>query len=84
MTKYNTNFELSVEDLEIIETALRTQKRSLADRRMRVMQTRAAPKTEEAALDTLEVDLRTIHDLLGRLHNQKTFYRPGGIPYVGG
>ncbi len=27
---------------------------------------------------------RRIHDLLGRLHNQKVFFRPKSSPYVGG
>lgn len=27
---------------------------------------------------------RAIHDLLGRLHNQKVFYRPSQGSYVGG
>jgi hypothetical protein len=28
--------------------------------------------------------LRQIHDLLGRLHNQKNFFRPKAHPYVSG
>ena len=59
MPKPNTKFDLSIEDMELIETALqRTQADSPADP-------------------------RKVHDLLGRLHNQKVFYRPEGT-YVSG
>ncbi|MBT8413261.1 MAG: hypothetical protein KJO30_02935 [Boseongicola sp.] len=59
MPKPNTQFELDVEDLDLIETALRKAKREA------------------------DIDEREVADLLGRLHNQKVFYRPGGT-YVGG
>ena len=60
----NTQFDLSVDDLDLIEGALRE-----------VQASRAAEKEAE--------DTRAIHDLLGRLHNQKVFYRPAQ-GYVGG
>jgi len=68
--KYNTTFELSVSDIDLIEDALR---------RSKLAQTQAdlkAGKSQDAA--------RSIHELLGKLHNQKTFYRPAKGPYVGG
>ena len=64
MPKYNTTFELSVDDLDLIEDALRIAKQAKAD-----------AKTAK---------VRKIHDLLGRLHNQKTFFRPSEGTYVGG
>ncbi|WP_299146440.1 hypothetical protein [uncultured Tateyamaria sp.] len=64
MPKYNTTFELSVDDLDLIEDALRVAKQAKADAK--------AAKT------------RKIHDLLGRLHNQKTFFRPAKGTYVSG
>lgn len=70
MPKYNKTFELSVEDLDLIEDALRATKLSATQAELK-----AAPATEKA---------RQIHDLLGRLHNQKTFYRPAKGTYVGG
>lgn len=51
----NTEFKLSVKDIELIENALLSQK-----------------QTQE------------IQDLLGRLHNQKTWYRPKEGVYIGG
>lgn len=62
MPKYNKNFELSIDDLDRIEGALRAQQRDLPQ----------------------EEDQREIHELLGRLHNQKTFFRPQKGAYVGG
>jgi hypothetical protein len=29
-------------------------------------------------------EVNQIHDLLGRLHNQKVFYRPKSGPYISG
>ncbi|MEO0402300.1 MAG: hypothetical protein AAF214_07975 [Pseudomonadota bacterium] len=70
MPKYNTTFELTVEDLDLIEDALRASK---------LAKTQADIKARAADEDVLQ-----IHDLLGRLHNQKTFYRPAKGTYVGG
>ncbi|MCF6443867.1 hypothetical protein [Nereida sp. MMG025] len=66
MTAYNKTFELTIEDLDVIETALLEKKRELA------------------LEDQASGDARQIHDLLGRLHNQKVFYRPKNDVYVGG
>lgn len=59
MPKYNTQFNLDLDDLELIETAL-----------------------QKAQADN-QTDPRRVHELLGRLHNQKVFYRPNGS-YVSG
>ena len=59
MPKPNTKFDLSIEDMELIETALQ--------------------KTQA----TGQADPRQVNELLGRLHNQKVFYRPEGT-YVSG
>lgn len=73
MPKPNHIFELSIEDLDLIEDSLRSSKLALAQERLK-----SAGGTE------IEEDVRQIHDLLGRLHNQKTFYRPSKEPYIGG
>lgn len=59
MAKYNKTFELSIEDLELIEGAL----------------LKVAANDNETNPN--------VQDLLGRLHNQKVFYRPKGV-YVSG
>ncbi|MDJ1006840.1 MAG: hypothetical protein QNJ13_03365 [Paracoccaceae bacterium] len=63
MPRYNTKFDLSIEDMELIEAALRTSSRL---------------STEDAICP------REANDLLGRLHNQKVFYRPRDGVYVSG
>ena len=70
MPSYNKTFELSIEDLDLIEDALRASK--------------LAEAQAAAAHGPARKKLRDIHELLGRLHNQKTFYRPAKGTYVSG
>ncbi len=63
MKKYTTTFELNIEDMDVIETALR-----------------GALRTKSS----VDLDERTVTDLLGRLHTQKVFYRPRDEMYVSG
>jgi hypothetical protein len=74
MPRPNTTIELSVEDMELIETALRNRKKSLSDRLVEM----------KSVDDELKGNLTEIHELLGRLHNQKEFYRPQQGAYIGG
>ena len=62
MPKYNTSFQLNVEDMDLIESALRQV---------------------GGSADNCQSEQAAIHDLLGRLHDQKVFYRPEGV-YVSG
>ena len=59
MPKPNTKFDLTPEDMDLIEDALRKA------------------KAEDQTV------ARKVHELLGRLHNQKVFYRPNST-YVSG
>ncbi len=68
MPQYNDMFELSIEDMELIEQALR--------------QAMASYSIE--ANETTEDTIRRMHDLLGKLHDQKIFYRPKTGSYIGG
>lgn len=68
MPQYNDMFELSVEDMELIEQALRQAMASYSI------------EADEANEDTI----RRMHDLLGKLHDQKIFYRPKTGSYIGG
>ncbi|MEW2913138.1 hypothetical protein [Leisingera sp. JC11] len=71
MPKYNDMFELSVEDMDLIETSLRHTRDALSE---------AHPAAGSADAETL----RRVHALLGRLHNQKIFYYPKDQVYVSG
>ncbi|MEL7092078.1 MAG: hypothetical protein AAFN94_10120 [Pseudomonadota bacterium] len=70
MPQPNRKFDLTVEDLDLIEAALR--------------QSKAKALNDEMAANAANDNVRRIHDLLGRLHNQKTFFRPSKGPYVSG
>ena len=76
MPKYNRNFELTLKDIDLIESALQVVKRDLSLGR-------------EGARALLPQGgdgdpMRDIDDLLGRLYNQKIFFRPEDSSYVGG
>jgi hypothetical protein len=66
--KPNNNFELTIRDVEIIESALRAKagRRGLA--------------IAEGTVSTqLHEEMREIQELLGRIHEQKVWYRPKGF-----
>lgn len=77
MSKHNRTFDLTISDIDLIEAALHVTKRDLSLERL---ETSAMLPADTASDDSL----RQIDDLLGRLHNQKIFYRPLKEPYVGG
>ena len=71
--KPNYNFKLTVKDMKIIETALQNKLNRRAERMM---------QGEDPEI--LQTEAKEIRDLLGRLHNQKQFYRPSKGVYVSG
>lgn len=76
MPKYNRNFDLSLADVDMLEAALNVVKRDLSLGR----------KGALALLPDVEGGdhVREIDELLGRIHNQKIFFRPSDEPYVSG
>lgn len=70
--KPNLKFELSVKDINIIETALQNK---VSRRSQRII--------EGEDPEILMTEAKEIRDLLGRIHNQKNWYRPKN-GYVGG
>lgn len=72
MAKPNIMFKLSVKDIEIIEKALANKIGRRAER--------LRDGHDQAATD----ELNAMRDLLGRLHNQKQFFRPSKGVYVSG
>jgi len=73
MTGYNPSIEIGVKDMDLIEDALRHAKHRLA-----------MPGDPDSGKPIARHSIREIDDLLGRLHNQKVFYRPRKSPYVSG
>lgn len=86
MGKYNRNFELGLQDLELIENALQQAKKDLSLKRLRILAQEMDAERRNTELDDIETELTETHELLGKLHNQKVFWRPGKStkPYVGG
>jgi hypothetical protein len=81
MPRYNTKFELSIEDMELIEAALRENKRALNSE---MIEKDADPLKPCDQTQEINTSLKQISDLLGRLHNQKEFFRPREGAYLGG
>ena len=81
MTSYNRNFQLSIEDVDLIEEALRARGRELCRMRRALSDQNPA---EMESIRVVEEDQRRGEELLGRLHDQKVFYRPKTVPYVSG
>ena len=77
MPKHNRNFELSINDIDLIEAALHVTQRDLSLERFDGTGSMMPAAAKEDPL-------RQIDDLLGRLHNQKVFYRPKEKTYLGG
>ena len=86
MPSYNTKFDLDIDDLDVIETALRERKKELSLERLNMLGgDGGAPEAQ--ALAALDAAINATHELLGRLHNQKVFYRPKAVqdtPYISG
>ena len=81
MQSYNRTFELTIEDVDLIEEALRARGRELCKMR------RALSDEDLAGIEAIRVieqDQRNGEELLGRLHDQKIFYRPSEGVYVSG
>ncbi|MEW9918896.1 hypothetical protein AB2B41_04745 [Marimonas sp. MJW-29] len=81
MPSYNRNFQLTIEDVDLIEEALRARGRELC--RMRRALSDESPADMES-IRVVEEDQRKGEELLGRLHDQKVFYRPKTSVYIGG
>ncbi|MFK7880075.1 hypothetical protein [Roseobacter sp.] len=81
MPRYNRTFELSIHDVDVIEEALRARSRELCKMRRALSDESPA---DLRSIAVIESDQRENEELLGRLHNQKVFYRPDSSPYVSG
>ena len=76
MSKPNTEFTLGLRDIDLIEEAINT----VIARRSSELVTLAAVSSEEptdmAGYRETRKEVDELRDLLGRLHNQKNWYRP--------
>lgn len=72
---YKNTFELNVKDLELIEEALRNEISALSQRMS------AVAGTESSSTEQLEGKIKQLHELLGKIHNQKIWY--GQVHHTG-
>ena len=80
----NKNFTLDVDDLDIIETALQKELGRLTEARITHIESTITPAEELASVKDIDIKIKEIYTLLGKLHNQKVWYRPKNKTYVGG
>jgi hypothetical protein len=72
MAKYREHFRLSIDDLELIERAIRVE-----------MSMYALVEPEHADFEVARQKTRELNEVLGKLFNQKVFYsqvNPTGVP----
>ena len=85
MTKANTTFNLDIRDVELIENALNSV---ITKQSSTIIHMAGNENTEPSSNNCpvkVKVQIDDLRDLLGRLHNQKVWYRPKGeATYVGG
>ena len=79
MSDHNSSFQLTIDDMDLIEEALRAHGRELS-----LQKVVGADGAAHEANSEIEESLRRGEDLLGRLHDQKIFYRPKTEVYVSG
>ena len=85
MAKANTTFDLDIRDVELIENALNsiiTKQSSTIINSASNINTEPTPENCPVEINGQIAELR---DLLGKLHNQKVWYRPKNrFAYIGG
>ena len=81
MPHFNRTFDLTIPDIDMIEASLRDTARMLSSARIDAT---VGESVDLAAVADVDARMRQVNDLLGRLHNQKTFFRPTKGTYVGG
>ena len=85
MTKANTTFNLDIRDVELIENALNSVITKQSSTIINTAGNENAEPSPNNCPVTVKGQIDELRDLLGRLHNQKVWYRPKGqATYVGG
>tara|TARA_B100001121_G_scaffold217814_1_gene191151 strand:+ start:96 stop:380 length:285 start_codon:yes stop_codon:yes gene_type:complete len=84
MTKANTTFNLDIRDVELIENALNSIITKQSSKIVNSAGNRNT-KPQENCPSEIKGQIAELRDLLGRLHNQKIWYRPrNAATYIGG
>ena len=81
---HNKNFELGIKDIDLIELALNDKLKRLSVNRLTFVESTIKPEYELESVKRIDREMKEINDLLGRLHNQKRWFRPEDTVYVSG
>ena len=85
MAKANTSFDLDVRDVELIENALNSIITKRSSTIINPADNSNTEPTEENCPVKIKGQISELRDLLGKLHNQKVWYRPKNrVAYIGG
>ena len=85
MAKANTNFDLDVRDVELIENALNSIITKQSSTIINSASNSNTQPTSENCPAEINNQIAELRDLLGKLHNQKIWYRPKSqLAYIGG
>jgi hypothetical protein len=81
---YNKNFELNTRDIELVEQGLNLKLSKLSVQRQTHIDSTIVPEAELASVKEIDQKIQEIRDLLGKIHNQKIWYRPKDGIYISG
>ena len=85
MAKANTSFDLDVRDVELIENALNSIITKQSSTIINSASNSNIQPTSENCPAEINNQIAELRDLLGKLHNQKIWYRPKSqFAHVGG
>ena len=76
MSSYNTEFQLNIEELKTIEDSMIYRIKRLTTRRLTVK--------KDSSKQKIDVEVKHIQELLGKIHNQKEWWRPKNKVYISG
>ena len=76
MSKPNTEFNLGLRDINLIEDALNSVIARKSSAMSEIADSNVENTTDISSYREIRQEVADLRDLLGRLHNQKNWYRP--------
>ena len=73
---YNKEFQLNIEELKTIEDSMIYRLKRLTTRRLTVK--------KDSSKEKIDIEVKHIQELMGKIHNQKEWWRPKNKVYRSG
>ena len=73
---YNKEFQLNIEELKTIEDSMIYRLKRLTTRRLTVK--------KDSSKEKIDIEVKHIQELMGKIHNQKEWWRPKNKVYISG